>query len=94
MWYPVPNFMYIEGENVEAVTLLFSWAPKSATSKRLSSFKTVTTVRKLKESYDKPRENIKKLRHHFATKVHIIKDVVFPAALHGCESWTIKKIEC
>ena len=47
-----------------------------------------------KESYDKPRENIKKLRHHFATKVHIIKDVVFPAALHGCESWTIKKIEC
>ena len=28
------------------------------------------------------------------TKVHIVKAVVFPAVMYGCESWTIKKGEC
>ena len=27
------------------------------------------------------------------TKVHIVKAVVFPVAIYGCESWTIKKAE-
>ena len=27
------------------------------------------------------------------TKVHIIKAVVFPVIIYGCESWTIKKAE-
>ena len=28
------------------------------------------------------------------TKVHIVKTMVFPVVLYGCESWTIKKAEC
>ena len=28
------------------------------------------------------------------TKVHIIKALVFPVVIYGCESWTIKKAEC
>ena len=28
------------------------------------------------------------------TKVHLVKAMVFPAVMHGCESWTIKKAEC
>ena len=28
------------------------------------------------------------------TKVHLFKDMVFPAVMYGCESWTIKKAEC
>ena len=28
------------------------------------------------------------------TKVHLVKSVVFPAVMYGCESWTIKKAEC
>ena len=28
------------------------------------------------------------------TKVHLVKAVVFPAVMHGCESWTVKKAEC
>ena len=27
------------------------------------------------------------------TKVHIVKAMVFPVAMYGCESWTIKKVE-
>ena len=29
-----------------------------------------------------------------STKVHLVKAMVFPAAMYGCESWTIKKAEC
>ena len=29
-----------------------------------------------------------------ATKVHLVKAMVFPVVVYGCESWTIKKAEC
>ena len=28
------------------------------------------------------------------TKVHMVKAMVFPVVMYGCESWTIKKAEC
>ena len=30
----------------------------------------------------------------FPTKVHLVKAMVFPVVMYGCESWTIKKAEC
>ena len=30
----------------------------------------------------------------FLTKVHLVKAMVFPVAMYGCESWTVKKAEC
>ena len=29
-----------------------------------------------------------------STKVHLVKAMVFPVVMYGCESWTIKKVEC
>jgi len=29
-----------------------------------------------------------------STKVHLVKAMVFPVVMYGCESWTIKKAEC
>ena len=29
-----------------------------------------------------------------ATKVHLVKAMVFPVVMYGCESWTVKKAEC
>ena len=29
-----------------------------------------------------------------STKVHLVKTIVFPVVMYGCESWTIKKAEC
>ena len=29
-----------------------------------------------------------------STKVHLVKDMVFPLVMYGCESWTIKKAQC
>ena len=28
------------------------------------------------------------------TKVHIVKAMVFPVVMYGCESWTVKKAKC
>ena len=47
-----------------------------------------------KKSYDQPRQNIKKQIHHLPTRVCIVKAMLFPVAINGCESWTIKKAEC
>ena len=47
-----------------------------------------------KKSCDKPRQHIKKLRHHFArTKIHIVQAMHFPVVMNTCESWTVKKAE-
>ena len=29
-----------------------------------------------------------------STRVHLVKAMVFPVVIYGCESWTIKKAEC
>ena len=56
-----------------------------------------------KESYDQPRQHIKKQRKKnkkiksrditLPTKVRLVKAMVFPVVMYGCESWTIKKAE-
>ena len=40
-------------------------------------------------------ENILKSRDFsLPTNVHLVKAMVFPVVMYGCESWTIKKAEC
>ena len=46
-----------------------------------------------KKTYDQHRQHIKKQRHYFANKVHLVKAMVFPVVSYGCESWTTKKAE-
>ena len=46
-----------------------------------------------KESYDHPRQHIKKQRHYFANKGPSSQGYGFPAVMYGWESWTIKKAE-
>ena len=46
-----------------------------------------------KQSYDQPIQHIKKQRHYFDEKVHLVKVMVFPVVMYGCESWTVKKAE-
>ena len=47
-----------------------------------------------KKSYDQPRQHIKKHRYTLLTKVHLVKAMVFPVVMYGCESSTVKKAEC
>ena len=47
-----------------------------------------------KKSYDQPGQHIKKQRHYFANKGPLVKAMVFPVVMYGCERWTIKKVEC
>ena len=52
------------------------------------------TLAPSKKSYDKSRQCTKKKDITLPTKVRIVKAIVFPVVLYGCESWTIKKAEC
>ena len=41
-------------------------------------------------SLEKLGQHIKKQRHYLPTEVHLIKTMVFPVVMYGCETWTIK----
>ena len=47
-----------------------------------------------KKRYDQPREHIQSKDITLPTKVHLVKAMVFPVVMYGCESWTVKKAEC
>ena len=46
-----------------------------------------------KESYNQPRQHIKKHSLYFVNKGPSSQGLVFPGVMYGCESWTIKKAE-
>ena len=83
----------IDGETMETVTNFISLDSKitadgdcSHEIKRrlLLGRKTMTNL-----------DNIIKSRDFtLPTKVHLVKAMVFPVVMYGCESWTIKKVEC
>ena len=55
----------------------------------------IKTLAPWKESYEQSRQHIKIRDITLPTKVHgLVKAMVFPVVMHGCESWTIKKAEC
>ena len=83
-------FLANRGGNNGNCQTLFSWAPKSLqTVMQPQNYKTLA---RWKKGNDKPRQSIKRQRHHFASK-GLYKAVVFPVVTYGGESWTIKKAE-
>ena len=82
----------IEGETVETVSDFIFWGSKivadcdcSHEIKRrlLLGRKAVTNLDRVVKSRDTT----------LLTKVCLVKDMVFPVVMYGCESWTIKKAE-
>ena len=60
----------------------------------------VTAAMKLKDAYSL-EGNMTNLNSIFKsrditlpTKVRLVKAMVFPVVMYGCESWTVKKAEC
>ena len=47
-----------------------------------------------KKSYDQTRQHIKKQRYYFADRGLLVKAMVFPVVIYGCESGTIKRAGC
>ena len=80
----------IDGEKVETVTDFFSWFPKS--------LQMVTAAIKLRHlllgrQVMTNLDNILKSGDFtLLTKVRIVKAMVFPVVMYGCEIWTIKKV--
>ena len=70
---------------------LFFWAPKS--------LQMVTATMKLKDAYslEEVMTNLDSISNSrditLPTKVLLVKAMVFPVVMYGCESWTVKKAE-
>ena len=79
----------IDGETVTDFILGGSKIPQMVTA--AMKLKELLLGRKVMTNLD----NILKSRDMtLPTKVHLVKAMVFPVVMHGCESWTIKKVEC
>ena len=81
----------IDGETMETVTD-FLFLDSKITVDGDCSHETKTLAH-WKESYDKSGQHIIKQKHHFPTKVCLVKTMVFPVVMYGSESQTIKKAE-
>ena len=83
----------IDGETLETVTdFIFLGSKITADGDRSPEIKRCLLLgRKVMTNLD----SILKSRDiTLPTKVHPVKVVVFPVVVYGCESWTIKKVEC
>ena len=83
----------IYGEQWKRWLTLFFWAPKITADGDCSHEIKICLLlgRKVITNLD----SILKSRDiTLSTKVHLVKAMVFPVLMYGCESWTIKKAEC
>ena len=81
----------IDGETVETVTDSILGGSKITADDDCSH--EIKMLAPWKKSYDRPRQHIKKQDSALPTKVSIVKAMVFPIVMYGCESWTIKQAE-
>ena len=84
--------MEIDGETMETVTDFFFLCSKITADADCSHEikRPLLLGRKVMNNL----ENILKSRDiTLSTKVHLVKAMVFPVVMYGCESWTIKKTE-
>jgi len=82
----------IDGKTVETVSDCIFWGSKiTADSDRIHEIKRRLLLgRKVMTNLD----SILKIRDiTLPTKVHLVKAMVFPVVMYGCESWTLKKAE-
>ena len=83
----------IAGETIEPVTDFIFWASQITTDGDCSHEikRCLLLGRKVMTDLD----NILKSRDiTLPTKVCLVKAMVFPVVMYGCESWTIRKAEC
>ena len=89
---PVTSWQ-IDGEAMETVTeFIFLGSKITADGDYSLEFKRPLLLgRKAVTSLD---SILKSREITLSTKVHIIKAMIFPVVMYGCESWTVKKTEC
>ena len=82
--------LQIDGETMETVRDFIFWGSRITADGDCSHEKTLVPWNK---SYDQSREHIKSRDITLPIKVHLVKAMVYPVVMYGCESWTIKKAE-
>ena len=83
----------IDGETKETVTDLI-WGGSKITADGNCSHEIKRLLLLGRKSMTKLDSILKSRDVTLPTKVHIVKAMVFPVVMYGCESWTVKKAEC
>ena len=83
----------IDGEKMETVTD-FIFLGSKITADGDCSHKIKRLLLLGRKAMTNPDSILKSRDITLLTKVHLVKAMVFPVVMHGCESWTIKKAEC
>ena len=87
------NSWQIDGETMETVTD-FIFLGSKITADADCSHEIKRHLLLGKEAMTNLDSTLKSRDITLLTKVRIVKAMVFPAVMYGCESWTIKKTEC
>ena len=82
----------IDGETMETVTDFIFLGSKITADGACSH--EIKTLAPRKKSYDKLDSLLKSRDITLLTKARLVKAMVFPVAMYGCQSWTIRKAEC
>ena len=90
-WQPTPVFLPGKFYGQRNLVGYSSWGRKKWD---MTEHLTLSLSLPWKESYDKPRQYIRKQRYHFAYKGPYNQSFGFSSSHVQCESWTIKKAEC
>ena len=83
----------IDGETVETVAAFIFWGSKITADGDCSHEikRQFLLGRKVMTNLD---SILKSRGITLPTKVRLVKDMIFPVVVYGCESWTVKKAEC
>ena len=85
----------VDGETMETVTdFIFGGSKVTADGDSSHEIKRLGRLASWKKNSDQPRQHIKSRDVTLPIKVHLVKAMVFPVFMYGCESWTRKKAEC
>ena len=83
----------IDGETVETVAD-FIFLGSKITADGVCSHVIKRHLLLRKKVMTNPDKILKSRDITLPTKVHLVKAMVFPVVMYGCESWTVKKAEC
>ena len=88
---PIPSWE-IDGEAVETVSDFVFWGFK-ITADGDYSYEIKTRLHLVRKAMTTLDSILKSRDITFLTKLHLVKPMVFPVVMYGCESWTVKKAE-
>ena len=90
----ITSWQIYGGKKWKQSQILFSWAPKSLQMVTACSHEVKRCLLLGRKAMTNLDSVLRSRDITLPTKVRLVKAMVFPVVMYGCESWTVKKAEC